>query len=392
MTEPPEAREDARVKLPLWHDFPTPRTDDFQVELSGMQPRSASVRFASVLFAMLIAAYATSAGAAPAGSGSAAQPAADWGPLELLSRSVAPGTKAKFPFAATRTFEAAFLDTPIFAARGATAGPSLCVTSAIHGDEINSVEIARRVFAGIDPARLHGTLLVVPAVNASGFRTMNRYMPDRRDLNRAFPGATKGSVASLVANAVFENVIRRCDALIDLHTGSNFRTNVAQIRVDVDEPKSLELAESFGVGVIIAGAGPSGSLRREAVRAGLAAIIYESGPPYVFVEKEIENGTRGVLNVMDHLGMYATPGKKPHAQTLARSSWLRVPRGKGGIYLSAVRLGDSVKVGDLLGTIADPVTDEVYEIRAQRAGVVVGAALPQVVLSGYGLFHIGELE
>jgi predicted deacylase len=312
--------------------------------------------------------------------------------LELLSRSVAPGTKAKFPFAATRTFEAAFLDTPIFAARGAAPGPSLCVTSAIHGDEINSVEIARRAFAAIDPARLRGTLLIVPAVNASGFRTMNRYMPDRRDLNRAFPGGTKGSVASLVANAVFENIVKRCDSLIDLHTGSNFRTNVAQIRVDVNEPKSLALAEAFGVGVIVGGAGPSGSLRREAVRAGLSAIIYESGPPYVFVEKEIENGTRGVLNVMDHLGMYATPGEKTRAQKLARSSWLRVPRGKGGIYLSAVRLGDSVKAGDLLGTIADPVSDEVYEIRADRPGLVVGAALPQVVLSGYGLFHIGELE
>jgi len=350
------------------------------------------VRLASILLFMLMATLATSASAAPADSSKTGKPAAEWGPLELLSRSVAPGTKAKFPFAATRTFEAAFLDTPIFAARGAAPGPSLCVTSAIHGDEINSVEIARRAFAAIDPARLRGTLLIVPAVNASGFRTMNRYMPDRRDLNRAFPGGTKGSVASLVANAVFENIVKRCDSLIDLHTGSNFRTNVAQIRVDVNEPKSLALAEAFGVGVIVGGAGPSGSLRREAVRAGLSAIIYESGPPYVFVEKEIENGTRGVLNVMDHLGMYATPGEKTRAQKLARSSWLRVPRGKGGIYLSAVRLGDSVKAGDLLGTIADPVSDEVYEVRADRPGLVVGAALPQVVLSGYGLFHIGELE
>jgi predicted deacylase len=350
------------------------------------------VRLASILLSMLVATFAASAGAAPADSDKAAKPAAEWGPLELLSRSVPPATKAKFPFAEARTFVGAFLDTPIFAARGASAGPTLCVTSAIHGDEINSVEIARRVFATVDPGRLHGTLIVVPAVNASGFRTMNRYMPDRRDLNRAFPGGTRGSVASLVANAIFENIIRRCDSLIDLHTGSNFRTNVAQIRVDVNEPKSLDLAESFGVGVIIAGAGPSGSLRREAVKAGVPAIIYESGPPYVFVEKEIENGTRGVLNVMDHLGMYATPGEKSRVRRLARSGWVRVPRGKGGIFLSAAHLGDSVKAGDLLGTIADPITDEIYELRADGPGIVVGAALPQVVLSGYGLFHIGELE
>jgi hypothetical protein len=389
--EPLRAREDAHVK-PLWHDILSSWTDNFQNELSGTQPRSASVRLASILVCILLAALATAASATPADAGKVGKPAAEWGALELLGRSVKPGAKAKFPFSEARTFVGAFLDTSIFAARGVSAGPALCVTSAIHGDEINSVEIARRVFAAVDPGRLHGTLLVVPAVNASGFRTMNRYMPDRRDLNRAFPGGTKGSVTSLVANALFENIIKRCDALVDLHTGSNFRSNVAQIRVDVNEPKSLDLAESFGVGVIVAGAGPSGSLRREAVRAGLSAIIYESGPPYVFVEKEIENGTRGVVNVMDRLGMYATPGEKTRAKKLARSSWVRVPRGKGGIYLSAVQLGDSVKAGDLLGTIADPVTDEVYEIHADGPGVVVGAALPQVVLSGYGLFHIGELE
>ncbi len=220
---------------------------------------------------------------------------AEWGALELVSQRVAPGTSAKFPFAQARSFETAFLDAPIFAARGALPGPTLCVTSAIHGDEINSFEIARRAFAAVDPAQLHGTLIVLPAVNASGFRTMNRYMPDRRDLNREFPGKAQGSVAAIVAHAVF-SVVRHCDRLVDLHTGSNFRTNVAQIRVDLDSPEALALADAFGVGVIVGGAGPTGSLRREAMRAGIPAIIYESGPPFVFVEQEIATGARGVLN------------------------------------------------------------------------------------------------
>lgn len=318
--------------------------------------------------------------------------AAVWGPLDLGSGVVEPGSKRKLTFEADRSFESSFLDSALWAAQGNTPGPALCVVAGIHGDEVNSFEIARRSFKAIDPQRLRGTLIVVPAANSLGFRTMNRYMIDRRDLNRAFPGSVKGSVASIVANAIFERVIRRCDYLVDLHTGSNFRTNVAQIRVDMKDARSLALAENFGVGVIVDGAGPSGSLRREAVRAGIAAIIYESGPPYVFLEKEIDNGARGVLNVMDFLGMYETPGERPRPQRLVRSGWVRVPKGEGGIFLTEVKLGDRVNAGDLLGTVTDPVTDIAHEIRSDRAGIVIGAALPQVVLSGYGIFHIGELE
>lgn len=323
---------------------------------------------------------------------SGAQTPEAWGPIDMGSRIVEPGTKAKFTFAAERSFEGSFLDAALWTARGVSSGPTLCVVAGIHGDEINSVEIARRSFQAVDPQRLEGTLIVVPAANSQGFRTMNRYMVDRRDLNRAFPGSVRGSVTSIVANALFERVIRRCDALIDLHTGSNFRTNVAQIRVDMEDPASLALAENFGIGVIIGGEGPSGSLRREAVEAGVAAIIYEAGPPYVFLDEEIEQGAQGVLNVMDHLGMYGSSAKRSPSKKLLSSSWVRIPKGRGGIFLTKTHLGDEVDEGDLLGTVTDPVTDSTYEIRASRKGIIIGAALPQVVLSGYGVFHIGRME
>lgn len=317
---------------------------------------------------------------------------AEWGPIDLQSGVVEPGTKQKFTFAAQRGFESGFLDAALWAARGATPGPTLCVVAGIHGDEINSVEIARRSFHAVDPQKLTGTLITVPAGNSLGFRTMNRYMIDRRDLNRAFPGSERGSVTSIVANALFERVIRRCEYLIDLHTGSNFRTNVPQIRVDTTDPRSVALAENFGVGVIVGGAGPAGSLRREATRIGVAAIIYEAGPPYAFVKDEIEQGTQGVLNVMDHLGMYETSGERQKSKKVVSSAWVRVPKGKGGIFMTDVKLGDVVEKGDLLGTVTDPVTDVAFELRAGRAGMVIGAALPQVVLSGYGVFHIGQIE
>jgi predicted deacylase len=322
----------------------------------------------------------------------AAAPAPEWSALEILGQRVEPGEKRKFTFLEERSFEAAFLDMPVFAARGTAAGPTLCVTSGIHGDEINSVEIARRAFASVDAARLTGTLIVLPVINTSGFRTMNRYMPDRRDLNRAFPGSAQGSVAAIVAGAVFDGVVVHCNRLIDLHTGSNYRTNMAQIRVDVNDPAAFALAKHFGSGIMVAGAGPGGSLRREAAKAGIPAIIYESGPPYVFVEKEIQTGVQGVLNVMDFLGMYESEGEPEPAQLLTGSSWVRVPRGQGGIYQPAIRLGDRVAKGEVLGTVTDPLTDQKHEIVSQVEGLVVGGTLPQVVLSGYGLVHIGELE
>ena len=227
----------------------------------------------------------------------------EWGPIRIGSEAISPGEKKKFTFTGERTFEGTFIDFAVFAARGARPGPTLCVTSAIHGDEINSTEIARRVFAGVEARMLGGTLIVLPAINASGFRTMTRNMPDRRDLNRHFPGDANGSVASIVAATVFAGVIRQCTQLIDLHTASNLRTNLPQLRVDTSVPAALDLARHFGVGIIVAGAGPKGSLRREAMSVGIPSIIYEAGPPLIFVVDEIEKGTRGVRNVMAHLDM-----------------------------------------------------------------------------------------
>jgi predicted deacylase len=318
--------------------------------------------------------------------------AADWGPANVAGTEVAPGQTVRFTLAGERGFEAAFIDVTVFVARGLRPGPTLCVTSAIHGDEVNSVEIARRAFASVDSREMAGMLVVLPAVNSYGFRTKGRNMPDRRDLNRAFPGNLNGSVASIVAAEVFGRVIRDCSYLIDLHTGSNLRTNQPQVRVDTSNAKAVELAEYFGVGMVVAGEGPDGSLRREAMKAGIPAIIYEAGPPYIFVEPEIARGTQGVQNVMSHLGITDDPPNTQPARWLERSRWLRVPQRQAGIYLPVVGVGDEVEAGQLLATVTDPITDQVHEIRANESGVVIGMALPQVVLSGAALIHVGSVK
>ena len=186
--------------------------------------------------------------------------------LQLLGREIAPGTRSKFPFIPDRSFEASYLNMPVFVARGMRQGPTLCLTAGVHGDELNGVEVARRAFAKIDPQELRGTLIALPAINAEGVRTGNRYLSDRRDLNRAFPGSTGGSVARVIAHAVFANVLSHCDALIDLHTASNQRANLPQIRADLSDPAIRALAIHFGLGIVVGGSGPDGSLRRESAK------------------------------------------------------------------------------------------------------------------------------
>jgi predicted deacylase len=335
------------------------------------------------------------ASVAPIGLGSpafAAEESIEWGPLELLERTIPPGEKLKFSYTRARTFEGAFLDTVVFAARGRKPGPTLCLTALVHGDERNGFEVARRVFADTDPNRLSGTLLALPAVNMNGFRTGSRYMPDRRDLNREFPGSETGSNSSIIAGILYRTATRYCDALVDLHTGSFDRANLPQIRVDLNHPRAFELAKSFGAPVVLGGEGPRGSLRREMMEAGIPAIIYEAGLPLRFEPAEIEKGFEGVRNVMIRMGM--TPGKAtrgtPDSRVFAKSRWLRVPLGMGGVFYPVKQLGDSIAVGDEIAHVEDPFTDQRFVMRAEEAGTVIGLAVPQVVFSGYALIHVAE--
>lgn len=320
----------------------------------------------------------------------AAEARTDWGPLELLERTIPPGEKLKFSYTRSQTFEGAFLDTVVFAARGSRPGPTLCLTALVHGDERNGFEVARKVFADTDAKQLAGTLLALPAVNMNGFRTGSRYMPDRRDLNREFPGSATGSNSSIIAGILHRTATQYCDALIDLHTGSFDRANLPQIRVDLAHPRALELAKSFGAPVVLGGEGPRGSLRREMMEAGIPAIIYEAGLPLRFEPAEIEKGFEGVRNVMIRMGMIAgraTPST-PDARVYARSRWLRVPLGEGGVFYPVKQLGERIAAGDEIAYVEDPFTDRRFVLRADQAGTVIGLAVPQVVFSGYALVHV----
>jgi len=335
--------------------------------------------------AACLAAFSTAVAAPAAGTTA-------WGPLNLLAREIPAGEKRKFGYQLTRTFEGSFLDTVVFAARGARPGPALCLTALIHGDERNGFEVVREVFAGIDATTLAGTLIALPAANAHGFRTGSRYMPDRRDLNRAFPGTDGASNTSLIAAILFSTLRQHCDALVDLHTGSFERANLPQVRVDLANERAVDLARHFGADVVIGGAGPGGSLRREAMNAGIPALIYEAGLPLRFEPEEIAAGVRGVRNVMIRLGMTGGSASPPTPleRVFSRSSWARVPLGNGGVFYPQQKLGTNIRKGEIIARIFDPFTDERYDVPSPLDGYIVGAAVPQVVFSGYALVHIAR--
>jgi predicted deacylase len=229
------------------------------------------------VFIANVIAVRTAAQTAPTRATEQDSPAASWGALIALGAEIQPGTKQRLTSLALDDFVGMRMAVPVWIARGQQPGKTLAVTAGIHGDELNGVEIARRVFVETDATKLSGTLVVLPVLNRHGFLAGSRYMNDRRDLNRAFPGSPRGSSASIIAHSVFGPAIRRADALVDLHTASDRRINLPQIRTDLTSTAALDLARHFGVGVVLNGAGPKGSL----LDAGIPAIIYEAGGVHI---------------------------------------------------------------------------------------------------------------
>lgn len=272
---------------------------------------------------------------------------------------------------------------------GRTPGPTLLVSAAIHGDEINGVEIIRRVLRHPALARLKGVLLAIPVVNVHGFLHQTRYLPDGRDLNRSFPGSSTGSLASRVADKFVNRILDRCDYALDLHTGARHRTNLPQIRVDLSNNESRELAIAFGVPVVMHSRLRDGSLREEAAGRDIPFLLYEGGESLRFDEFSIRVGVRGVMNVMRHLGMLPKSRRRTRTSDpliARRSAWVRA--NTSGVLRSLVGLGSKVTEGDLLGIIGDPMGNEETAVHCPEDGIVIGKSNLPLVSEGDAVFHI----
>ncbi|WP_081848170.1 succinylglutamate desuccinylase/aspartoacylase family protein [Microbulbifer sp. HZ11] len=309
-------------------------------------------------------------------------------PLQLLGSEVSPATSTRLAWSPSQHFEGVYSATPVLVVNGAEAGPTLCLFAAIHGDELNGIETVRRVMYNLNPKTLKGAVIGVPIVNLQGFHRGSRYLTDRRDLNRHFPGHQQGSSASRIARSFFDEVVTHCNAIVDLHTGSFYRTNLPQLRGDLTNPKVVKLTKGFGSTVVLHSDGAEGTLRRAAVEAGIPTVTLEAGAPMVLDEPSVSHSVKGIRTLLNQLGMVSKFRLWGDPEPVYyNSTWQRATT--GGIIFSKVELGESVSKGDLLGTVTNPITNVRKEIRSEYNGRILGMAMNQVVQPGFAAYHIG---
>ncbi len=311
--------------------------------------------------------------------------------VSLGGVDIAPGTRRTVDLELGTLYNHNPISMPVHVVNGTGVGPRLFVCAAIHGDELNGIEVVRRLLSQPGLRRMRGTLVAVPIVNVLGVMHHSRYLPDRRDLNRSFPGSQTGSLAARLAHLFMTEVVMGSTHGIDLHTGALHRANLPQVRADLDHPETLRLAESFAVPVIMHASLRDGSLRAEAAGQGVRMLLYEGGEALRFDERCIRAGLRGVLGVMRELGMLRGRVPAPARAVLntRSSTWVRAPT--SGILRSIRGLGDAVSDGEVLGYVADPFGMSEQPVLASAQGVIIGRSNLPLAHEGDAVFHIARI-
>jgi predicted deacylase len=314
-------------------------------------------------------------------------------PLKIGEFVILPGEQRKIDLPVAKLYTDADVSLPVHIIRSKKLGPTIFISAAVHGDELNGIEIIRRLISENKFKITKGTVIAVPMVNVYGVVNQSRYMPDRRDLNRCFPGSAKGSLAGRVAYIFLNEIVKHCDYGIDLHTGAIHRSNLPQIRADLSCEETKELAQVFGVPVVLNSNIIDGSLREAAVKHKTKVLLYEAGEALRFDEFSIRAGMRGITNVLKYLGMRKASAirKKIIAPFVANSSqWLRA--NASGIVNHRVRLGEQIKIGDVLAEIGSPYGDIIDVVKATRSGILIGQQNIPLVQEGEAMFHIAYFE
>jgi predicted deacylase len=313
--------------------------------------------------------------------------------IRIGTREIGPGERAIVDLPVADLYTHTRLHMPVHVVNGVRPGPTLFLTAALHGDELNGVEIIRRILRSSSLKRLRGCVLAAPIVNVFGFINRSRYLPDRRDLNRSFPGREQGSIAARLAYLVANEIVANSDYGIDLHTGSADRTNLPQIRANLDDADVLRLAKAFGTPVIIDSNLRDGSLRQYAAEKGVPMLLYEGGEALRFDELSISAGVRGIGRVMRALEMLPERSRRraPIEPVRANATtWVRAPA--SGIVRTECRLGERVSSGQRLGIIRDPFGDIEIEVPASVSGIVIGRSTSPLAHEGDALFHLARFE
>jgi predicted deacylase len=313
--------------------------------------------------------------------------------FDLAGVSVEPGSRKTINIPVSTLSDHTPVTLSAHVIHGRNDGPTMFVSAGIHGDEVIGVEIVRRLLRSKNLKSLRGTLIVVPIVNTFGFLNHSRYLPDRRDLNRCFPGSENGSLGSRLAYIFMNEIVARCSMGIDLHSAAINRMNLPQVRVSANSPETLRLAKVFGAPVILTSSLRDGSLRQEAKQVGVDVLLYEAGEGMRFDEMSVRAGVAGILRVLKDLGLLPKAGiAGPKAASIlcAESNWLRAPA--GGLLRMFKAEGDLVEEGDIIAAISDPFGESETEVAAKYGGIIVGRAVMPIVYEGDALFHIAAVK
>lgn len=311
--------------------------------------------------------------------------------FKIGGETVSPGTRRTVDIHISQLSIHVPVQLSVHVIHGKRPGKTMFVSAAIHGDEIIGVEIIRRLLKLPVINRVHGTLILVPIVNAYGFLAHSRYLPDRRDLNRSFPGNHKGSLAAQLADAFMREVVIPADLGVDLHSAAVHRENLPQMRISPGSKKLFDLARAFAPPVILPANIRSGSLRDAARAVQTEIMLYEAGEALRFDEASIRIGVSGLLRVMHAIGMLSASsvkGSKIVSAESESSSWARAP--EGGILRALKKCGDNVEKGDVIGIIANPFGERETQVLARYSGLIIGRTRLPVVNRGDGLFHIAK--
>lgn len=312
-------------------------------------------------------------------------------PFVIADTAVAPGATARVELRIARLPAGAWMPMSVLVVHGKRPGPTVWVNAAVHGDELNGVIAVRRLLAAAPPQRLRGTLLAVPVVNVFGVTIGSRYLPDRRDLNRSFPGARRGSLAGRLADLFFESVVARCSVGVDYHTGSGGRFNLPQIRCNVDDLETMRLAHAFGAPLILHAPLRQGTLRAAASKRGIRMLVYEAGEAGRLDSKSVSSGVHGMLRVLQGLDMLERAPKTRRPSLVAREShWLRAPR--SGFWVSDVKVGKRVRSGQVVGMIVDAVGLSDKPVVSRESGLVIGLQHTTAVHQGDAIVHVARIH
>lgn len=313
--------------------------------------------------------------------------------LRIGNVKMGPGESREVDLLIGKQYDFTEIHMPVKVIRGKKDGPRLFVSAAVHGDEVNGVEIIKRLLQLKALNSINGTLLCVPIVNVFGFNSLDRYLPDRRDLNRCFPGSSNGSLASRLAHLFVKEIVNNCTHGIDLHTGSRHRKNLPQIRACLTVKGTKRLAHEFDVPVILDADIINGSLRQVAFERKMPYLVFEGGEPLRYDEIAIRSGLAGIVSVMRALGMITGRSRRTRKvrSFIAKGSyWVRAPH--GGILIIKRRLGSIIKKNELLGVVSDPLGNDNIEVRAKKKGIIICHAQLPLVNRGDAIFNVATFE